>query len=221
MVLFVFAIAQLVGQVLDPSGHVVPRASVVLTDLATNVTVQTLTGPDGLYVFLEPKPGRYSIAVEAAGFQRVVRPEVTLATGEKIRLDFVLTIGAVQESVTITSDAPLLRSESAELGPVIDRRRISELPLNGRSFISLAAPATPSNPGKPLFRRNQFGFVLGGPIKRERTFFFTGYQGSRQAVQRVRTSTVPTSLQRQGFFTEAVGGAVPGISVPRERMDLA
>ena len=324
MVLFVFAIAQLVGQVLDPSGHVVPRASVVLTDLATNVTVQTLTGPDGLYVFLEPKPGRYSIAVEAAGFQRVVRPEVTLATGEKIRIDFVLTIGAVQESVTITSDAPLLRSESAELGQVIDSRRISELPLNGRSFISLAAlaagvalppgsqlpringgrprtneylfdgvsvlqpepgqvafmpiidtiqefkvetnnapaefgrfnggivnlttksgtnqfhgtafeflrnealnarnlfaPATPSNPGKPLFRRNQFGFVLGGPIKRERTFFFTGYQGSRQAVQRVRTSTVPTSLQRQGFFTEAVGGAVPGISVPRERMDLA
>src|SRR5439155_12413952 len=95
----------------------------------------------------------------------------------------------------------------------------------------LFAPATASSPGKPLFRRNQFGGVFGGPIVRDRTFFFADYQGSRQAISRVRTPTVPTLLQRAVIFIETVAGALPPIfdpprvllflfnTVPRERID--
>ncbi|HXY39847.1 MAG TPA: carboxypeptidase-like regulatory domain-containing protein, partial [Vicinamibacteria bacterium] len=83
--------------------------------------------------------------------------------------------------------------------------------LNARN---LFAPATPDNPDKPEFRRNQFGFVLGGPIVKDETFFFVDYQGSRQSVGRVRISTVPTALQREGVFSEAIGGKVPTIYDP-------
>ena len=75
--------------------------------------------------------------------------------------------------------------------------------LNARNFFAS------TNPVKPEFRRNQFGGVLGGPLRRDRTFFFVDYQGQRQHIGRTVISTVPTALQRQGIFTEAIGGRVP------------
>jgi hypothetical protein len=80
--------------------------------------------------------------------------------------------------------------------------------LNARNFFAS------SNAVKPQFRRNQFGGVLGGPIRRDRTFFFIDYQGQRQTIGRTVISTVPTVLQRQGIFTEAIAGRVPAIYDP-------
>ena len=67
---------------------------------------------------------------------------------------------------------------------------------------------------KPDYRRNQFGGMLGGPVVKDRTFFFVDYQGQRQSIARTVMSTVPTLLQRQGIFTEAIGGRVPAIYDP-------
>ena len=75
--------------------------------------------------------------------------------------------------------------------------------MNARNFFAS------TNPVKPQFRRNQFGGTLGGPIVKDRTFFFVDYQGQRQTIGRTVISTVPTLLQRQGVFTEAIGGRVP------------
>ena len=80
--------------------------------------------------------------------------------------------------------------------------------LNARNFFAS------TNPVKPQFRRNQFGGVIGGPIRQNRTFFFADYQGQRQTIGRTVISTVPTLLQRQGVFTEAIGGRVPAIYDP-------
>ena len=80
--------------------------------------------------------------------------------------------------------------------------------LNARNLFASA------NPVKPLFRRNQFGGVAGGPIRRDTTFFFLDYQGQRQTIGRTVISTVPTVLQRLGVFTEAIGGRVPVIYDP-------
>jgi len=82
--------------------------------------------------------------------------------------------------------------------------------LNARNAF---APAQ-ITPDKPRFRRQQFGAVGGGPLVRNRTFFFGGYQGGRQEIGRVRISTVPTLLQRDGSFTEAVAARVPVIYDP-------
>jgi outer membrane receptor protein involved in Fe transport len=80
--------------------------------------------------------------------------------------------------------------------------------LNARNYVQL------SNPTTPEYRRNQFGGTLGGPIVRDHTFFFADYQGQRQSIARTVTSTVPTLLQRQGIFTEAIGGRVPAVYDP-------
>ena len=80
--------------------------------------------------------------------------------------------------------------------------------LNARNFFQRASPT------KPEHRRNQYGGVLGGPVVRDRTFFFVDYQGQRQRIGRTVTSTVPTLLQRQGIFTEAIAGRIPVIYDP-------
>jgi hypothetical protein len=80
--------------------------------------------------------------------------------------------------------------------------------LNARNFFAA------TNPIKPKFRRNQFGGVTGGPIRQNQTFFFVDYQRQRQTIGRTVISTIPTLLQRQGVFTEAIGGRVPTIYDP-------
>jgi hypothetical protein len=80
--------------------------------------------------------------------------------------------------------------------------------LNARNVFQSA------NPVKPEYRRNQYGGMLGGPVVKDRTFFFADYQGQRQRIGRTVTSTVPTLLQRQGIFTEAIAGRVPVIYDP-------
>jgi hypothetical protein len=79
--------------------------------------------------------------------------------------------------------------------------------LNARNYFARTGP-------KPEYRRSQSGFVLGGPVQRGRTFFFTDYQGQRQHIAKTRVSVVPTELQRQGIFTEPIAGVVPAIFDP-------
>jgi hypothetical protein len=80
--------------------------------------------------------------------------------------------------------------------------------LNARNDFQRTSPVNPD------YRRNQFGGTLGGPVVRDRTFFFADYQGQRQTIARTVASTVPTLLQRQGIFTEAIAGRVPVIYDP-------
>lgn len=87
--------------------------------------------------------------------------------------------------------------------------------LNARNDFARAEPSNPD------YRRNQFGGVAGGPLVRDRTFFFVDYQGQRQAIGRTVTSTVPTALQRQGIFTETIGDRVPAIYDPATTVPAA
>jgi hypothetical protein len=302
------------GHVLDQAGLTVPGAQVTVTSAATSLVRSSVTDADGRYSIQGVAPGLYQLRVELHGFRPLVRQGIQLATGETLRLDVRLEVGSVAEAITVTSDASLLRSETSGLGHVIDNRRVIDLPLNGRSFISLAGlvpgvalppgssfpringgrPRTneylfdgisvlqpepgqvaffpnvdaiqefkiesnsppaefgrfnggvinlttksgsntlrgsvseffrheslnarnffaSADPVKPQFRRNQFGGVLGGHVRKDKTFFFTDYQGQRQTIGRKVISTVPTLLQRQGIFTEPIAGRVPAIYDP-------
>jgi hypothetical protein len=111
-------------------------ALVTVTNAATNISTSTTTNDSGDYTVLYLIPGQYSVAVEAKGFKRLVQQGVGVRVNDQLKLDVTLEVGAVQESVSVTSNAPLLDAISASSGQVIDDRRISELPLSdGNPFV--------------------------------------------------------------------------------------
>jgi hypothetical protein len=304
---------QVSGIVTDQGGASVPGATLTATNIETGVARSTVSSSAGLYTFTGLRPGEYQVNVGVSGFRSARRDGIRVETGLTRQLDFQLAVGGITETVTVSGDAPPLRA-TASLGQVVSEEKIPALPLNGRTFITLATlspgvalpPAAQfpringgrprtneylfdgisvlqpepgqvafypvvdaiqefkietnsppaefgrfnggvinlttksgsnalhgtafeffrheslnarnffasANPVKPDFRRNQFGGVLGGPLRRDRAFFFVDYQGQRQKIGRTVISTVPTLLQRQGVFTEAIAGRVPAIYDP-------
>src|SRR5215831_15538837 len=148
--------SELVGEVRDQNGSLVSQAKVSLTEVATGQT-SISTAKEGNYTVTNLRPGLYNINIEAGGFKQSLREGVRLATGERVRLDFVLEPGAVTETVTINQDASLLRTESGSLGQVIHNRKLVDIPLNGRNFLSLVSvspgvaqpPPTTAGPSFP------------------------------------------------------------------------
>ena len=129
----------LAGHVVDQAGAAVPGATVTVTAVGTSLSRTVVTGQTGGYVVPGLAPGSYQIRVELSGFRPLTREGIRLATGETVRLDLQLELGGLTEAITVTADAPLLRSETSGLGHVVDNRRVVDLPLNGRSFITLAS----------------------------------------------------------------------------------
>jgi hypothetical protein len=130
------------GRVTEASGAAVPNATVTVTNTGTNTASTTTTNDGGDYLVLYLIPGRYRVAVEAPGFKRTVQDNIEVRVGDKLTLDLQLEVGAVTETLNVTSDAPLLETSNASAGQVIDQRRISELPLSdGNPFtLSRLAP---------------------------------------------------------------------------------
>jgi hypothetical protein len=302
------------GVVKDQAGAAVPGTTITVTNVETNRQRVVVSTGEGVYAAAGLAPGAYRVDAALSGFRPLRRTGIRLTTGETAQLDLDLTVGDIREQVTVTADAPILRTATASLGTVVGHEQVVQLPLNGRSFILLAqlAPgvAMPASsplpringgrprtneylfdgisvlqpepgqvaffpvidaiqefkiesnsppaefgrfnggvinlttrsganafhgdgfefvrnealnarnyfqstiPAKPAYRRNQFGGTAGGPLVQDHTFFFIDYQGQRQSIGRTQISVVPTLLQRQGIFTEAIGGRVPAIFDP-------
>jgi hypothetical protein len=131
------------GSVTDNSGAAVTAANVTLTNLGTQEKRTQSSGSDGLYTFVNLFPGQYRIDVEKQGFKHFVRTPVTVDVQQNTRVDAALQIGEVSQVVEVTSEVPLLQSETSSLGTVVDQREANELPLNGRNIFNLAT-ITPS-----------------------------------------------------------------------------
>ncbi|MFN0120026.1 MAG: carboxypeptidase regulatory-like domain-containing protein, partial [Blastocatellia bacterium] len=126
-----------VGNVADPSGAIVANATVKATNISTRVTSTGVTNEQGYFEFPLLPAGRYVIEVQATGFQGKKTTEFELNSGTRPRFDFALSVGNVSETVSVSDTAPLLKTTSAELGVVIEQRKIEALPLNGRNFQQL------------------------------------------------------------------------------------
>jgi hypothetical protein len=302
--------ATVVGRVTDQSGAIVPGVRITITNAGTNESRSVVTTDTGDYAVPQLSPGDYTLTTELSGFNKVVQKFV-LETGQDARVDIVLRAGAVSEEVQVTAISPVISTEDAAIGNVVDQKKIVELPLNGRDYLQLAqlqpnvfAPAQNSTlgfrggfnvsgnsevannyikdgidnndettnqplhrpildavlefkvltgtysaeygrqaggqiivttksgsnafhgalfefhrnsvldarnffaPNKPSFRRNQFGGVIGGPVIRDRTFFFAGYEGQRRGQQEAGLATVPTDAMKQGDFSALLPGTV-------------
>src|SRR3984957_6155106 len=130
---------QITGQVTDASDATVVGAIVTITNSQTNVARKTTTNSAGDYTFPAIPPGVYNVKAEMPGFKGEVREGMQLEVEQIARIDFHLQVGAVTDTVEVTGGAPLLTTESATVGTVIDNNRIVSLPLNGRSFTQLIA----------------------------------------------------------------------------------
>ena len=297
--------------VTDTSGSVVPGASVTATNMETGAVSSAKSDDVGRCLLPLLRVGRYRIVVEQAGFQKLQRDDVIVNATETVRLDLRLAVGALSETVTVTEATPLLQSEQATMGHVVEQRQITSIPLATRNFTQLLGTSpgvvgsifNADNPGtgsdtvsvngarrgsnnlmvdgapisnalnnapdgdgtpsleflgefkvltslygaeygknlgsvinvttragtndfhgtayeflrntrlnaRPFFNprrgqnlQNQFGATLGGPIRRNKTFFFGGYEGTRQRNANAGSATlsrvVPNEAQRAGDF---------------------
>jgi hypothetical protein len=121
------------GRVTDTTGAVVPRASVVVRNLGTDVQQTTLTNHAGLYYFPSLMPGTYSLTSSVSGF-RDVEALVRVQVGNTTLQDVQLRVGSSPETVRVAGATPLLRPAESSASTVIDRSLIDELPLNGRKY---------------------------------------------------------------------------------------
>src|SRR5574341_678684 len=136
----------ILGAVTDTNGAVVPGATVTITNTATNVAATATTNDDGYYTAPNLLVGSYSVTVAKAGFKKAVRTGVVLEVDQKAEINVALEAGAVNETVEVTAQAPLVDTASATVGKVIENRRVQELPVNGRNALALVllAPSVQS-----------------------------------------------------------------------------
>ena len=332
--------ATLSGVVKDTGGGVVPGATVVVTNLATNLESQQVTTEAGSYQIVNLIPGRYRIDVELTGFKKSSQV-VTLEVGQRARVDVELAVGELSETVTVSEAPQLLNANDATLGAVIPQIQVSNLPLSIRNWDDLLAlvpgvqgdryteqgggtsfgrtgginvhgaralqnnflldgvdnnsisenvqeltsqVSRPSvdaiqefkvvtspysaeygrSPGAavsvstksgtntfhgtgyeyfrndsmdsidyfsqragasvPKNNQNQYGGNLGGPVVKDRGFFFTDYEGTRITRGVTRLTRVPTADERAGIFTSAVRDPLTGLpfpnnTIPQNRID--
>jgi hypothetical protein len=160
--------ATITGTVKDESGAIVARATVIVTNTETNISVKTETDERGVYVIPSLRPGGYSVAAESAGFPRTVRTGVTLQVAQVARIDITLQTGQLTEVVEVVGATPLLETLTSSRGSVIDQKKIVELPLNGRDYNQLALLSPGVLPGTPRLASVNFKGVLN--VNGNRTF---------------------------------------------------
>ncbi len=129
--------SQLTGVVSDNSGAVIPGANVTLTDEGTNIAANSVTNSSGIYLFTEIRPGTYTIHVDAHGLAAQERKAVTLAVSQSATINFSLKPQGVSETVTVTSEAPLLDTGNASLGTDVTNQYVRDVPLANRSMFGL------------------------------------------------------------------------------------
>jgi hypothetical protein len=146
-------LATLVGTVTDSSGAVVADAQVTITETETGVVYSTTTNGAGEFVRPALKPSTYEISVSASGFKKAEQKGILLDAGARVAVNLALTVGDIGQTVEVTAVAPLLQTESTQVGAAIDDRTLTDTPLGGsRIFSFLARLSTAVVPGEPNSR---------------------------------------------------------------------
>lgn len=130
--------ATVIGTVADETKALLPGATVTATNLETGAQAVAVTDQSGEYRLLRLLPGKYKLQAELTGFTTIVFPSVELLVGQNATVPFVMKIATVNESVTVTGDAPLVDTSSSQVAGNVDRRQMEELPLQGRNWMELS-----------------------------------------------------------------------------------
>lgn len=213
--------ATITGRVLDASNAVVPNVKIVAIHTETQSKTETVTSADGEYTLTYLAPGSYRLTAESAGFKRYQRDGLALSTGQRLGLDITLEVGATTESVTVTADAPLLTTTTASTGQVITSRQIENLPMNGRTPLSLAQIAfgvtAASDPRfqRPFDNAGPSGFSMGGAPAQSNELLINGAPDNTRNGRVAYNPPVDTvsEVKVEVFQTDAAYGHTGGGTV--------
>ncbi|MBI2833670.1 MAG: TonB-dependent receptor, partial [Acidobacteria bacterium] len=133
--------AELQGVVVDESGGVLPGVTLTLTHVETGTSRSVVTSDNGRYVARGLRVGDYDVVAELGGFATVRRAGITLLLGQSATLDIAMKLAVVEETLTVTGEAPLIDIGKSGIGSNLDVRQMQGLPLNGRDWMSLTLVA--------------------------------------------------------------------------------
>jgi hypothetical protein len=219
-----------VGSVTDASGASVPSANVKLTNLSTNESRTTQTDSSGNYSFPNMNAGRYELQIDKPGFKRFDRKQVDVLVDVSSRVDASLPVGSAGEVVSVTGEAPVLQTDSASLGQVVEQAQIAATPIAGRNvnnLLTLVPGVLAGGTTYGNFVGNQAGgartnsiafgnYAIGGGFGNQSSFIVDGVNGngpannanslvpSQDAVQEFRVATNNVSAEYGNY----AGGVV-------------
>lgn len=142
----------IVGTVRDGSSAIIAGAKIIATSLGTNFEFKAESGASGDFVVPNLPPGTYSVVAELAGFKQNIAKGVVLLANRSLRVDFTMEPGAVAQSVEVQTSAPVVNTENATIGNIMESHTITTLPLNGRTLdrlIRISAGVTTDSASNP------------------------------------------------------------------------
>ncbi len=223
----------IVGTVSDPSGAVIAGANITITNVDTNIAVKATTDTAGEYVVTPLAVGHYSVTVEATGFKRSIRNDITLNVQDRLRVDVKLEVGAVTDTVQVEAAAPILETDTSYLGEVVEAQRIVDLPLNGRFFTRLAVLTAGTAPTPAGARdENTGGFSANGVRPYQNNFILDGVDNNSLSEDLVSQQSFvigppPDAIQEFKVQTNSMsaefgrsGGAVLNVTIKSGTNDL-
>src|SRR5215831_17460509 len=193
--------ASVLGTVTDSGGGVIPGASVQVKNIATGRVQEVPTDEQGRYTIADLPIGNYEVQASRAGFQTTVRRGVTLTVGAQAVVDFSLSVGQAQQTITVEADVSQVDTVSAAVSSYVSLKQINDLPLNGRNFTDLVALIPGVASGSQIGNGGQN--LLYGV---EQNFSVSGARAEGQAY-------LLDSTNIQGFWNHGSGSGVMGTTL--------
>lgn len=169
-----------VGNVTDNSGAALAGAQITLTNVGTNEARKMSASTSGVYSFADLQPGRYKLDVDAPGFRHFTLTGIEVLTGGTTRANAAMQVGEVSQTIEVTSAAPLIQTDSANLGGVIEGRTVQTIPLNGRNvnnLLELVPGVQPGGSTSGNISTNQIAYgnyQIGGGFGNQSAFYIDG-----------------------------------------------
>jgi Carboxypeptidase regulatory-like domain/TonB dependent receptor len=223
----------LLGTVTDSTGAAAPNATVTITETRTNISNTASTNSSGNYVFSNLQDGNYRVEVSLSGFKRVVRENIEVSVNTTIRVDLVLEVGNVTESVSVTAQVPLLQTDRADTGRLLESKQVAELPLGfSRNFqgllVTVPGATRPSRPHSEFFNpQDSLESKVSGQSRMSNNFQIEGVNNNHKtglltvlipAADAIETVSISTS----NFDAElgSAGGAVSSVTLKSGTNDI-
>jgi len=199
------------GTVTDPQGAVIPHASVQLTNIDTNLVLETQTNSSGSYTFQPVKIGHYSVAVGAPGFSTTMKNGLELHVNDRLEANIRLQIGKVSETLQVNAEStPLLQTGDASTGQMMTQKQITDIPLNQRNYVFLAQLSTGVDPANGSRGAGNGDFNANGQRETENNFILDGVDNNSNAIDFLNAASYnvkppPDALQE--FKVETSGSS--------------